>query len=77
VKVWTIAYMTWVRQPRLAQPAQDAARLDYLHEVEHMSARITRLEESIPEAVQQAPPQPQAVVQGLQAMRGIALISAV
>jgi transposase len=42
-----------------------------------MSARITRLEESIREAVQQAPPQPQAVVQGFQAMRGIALISAV
>jgi transposase len=77
VKVWTIAYMTWVRQLRFAQPAQDAVRLDYLHEVEHMSERITRLEESIREAVQQAPPQLQAVVQGLQALRGIALISAV
>jgi transposase len=77
VKAWTIAYMTWVRQLRFAQPAQDAVRLDYLHEVEHMSERITRLEESIREAVQQAPPQMQAVVQGLQALRGIALISAV
>lgn len=77
VKAWTIAYMTWVRQLRFAQPAQDAARLDYLHEVEHMAERIKRLEESIREAVQQAPPQMQAVVQGLQALRGIALISAV
>lgn len=77
VKSWTIAYMAWVRQLRCAQPAQDAARLDYLHEVEHMSERITRLEESIREAVHQAPPQLRAVVQGLQAMRGIALISAV
>jgi transposase len=42
-----------------------------------MSERITRLEESIREAVQQAPPQLKAVVKGLQAMRGIALISAV
>ena len=41
-----------------------------------MAERITRLEESIREAVQHAPPQLRAVVQGLQAMRGIALISA-
>jgi transposase len=77
VKAWTIAYISWVRQLRFAQPAQDAARVDYLHEVEHMSERITRLEESIREAIPQAPPQLRAVVQGLQAMRGIALISAV
>lgn len=77
VKAWTVAYMSWVRQLRLAQPAQDAVRLDYLHEVEHMSERIKRLEEAIREAVQQAPPPMQAVVQGLQALRGIALISAV
>jgi len=69
--------MGWVRQLRFAQPAQEATRLDYLHEVEHMAERITRLKESIREAVQQAPPQLRAVVQGLQAMRGIALISAV
>ena len=77
MRAWTIAYMTWVRQLRFTEPAQDAARLDYLHEVEQLSARITRLEESLREAVQQAPPQLQAVIQGLQAMRGIALISAV
>ncbi len=77
VKAWTVAYMTWVRQLRFAQPAQDAARLDYLHEVEHMSERIERLEAAIREAVQQAPAEMQAVVQGLQALRGIALISAV
>ncbi len=69
--------MTWVRQLRFAQPAQDAVRLDYLHEVEHMSERIKRLEEAIREAVGQAPAPMQAVVQGLQALRGIALISAV
>lgn len=63
--------MTWVRQLRFAQPAQDAAPLDYLSE------RIKRLGEAIREAVQQAPPEMQAVVQGLQALRGIGLISAV
>ena len=77
VKAWTVAYMTWVRQLRFRQPAQDAVRLDYLHEVEPMSERIKRLEETIREAVGQAPAPMQAVVQGLQALRGIALISAV
>ena len=42
-----------------------------------MSERIKRLEETIREAVGQAPAPMQAVVQGLQALRGIALISAV
>jgi transposase len=76
MRTWTIAYMTWVRQLRLAQPAQDTARLDYLPEVEDMSARMTRLEESIRDAVQQAPLQLQAVVQGYKPCV-YALISAV
>jgi transposase len=77
VKAWTSLYMIWVRQLRFTQPAQEATRLDYLHEVEHMAERIERLEQTITGALQQASPQMQAVVQGLQALRGIALISAV
>jgi transposase len=77
VKAWTDRYMTWVRQIRYAQPARAAALLDYVHEVEHMGARVKRLEQAIAEAVKQAPPAMQQVVNGLQALRGIALISAV
>jgi transposase len=77
IKAWSERYMAWVRQLRFEQPAQEAARLDYLHEVEHMTERIKRLEKSITEAVGQATPQMQALVAGLQALRGIALISAV
>jgi len=51
--------------------------LDYLHEVEHMAERVKRLEQAIAEAVQVASPQMQEVVRGLQALRGIAQISAV
>src|SRR5208282_712889 len=70
-------YMIWVRQIRYAQPAQAAALLDYVHEVEHMAERVKRLEQAITEAVKQAPPAMQKVIQGLQALRGIAEISAV
>ena len=69
--------MAWVRQVRFEQPAQQARLLDYLHEVDHMAARVKRLEQAITEAVKLASPQVQEVVKGLQALRGIAEISAV
>jgi len=77
VKAWTQAYLAWVRQLRFAQAAQESTRLDYLHEVEHMEERVKRLEQAIAEAVKLASPAMQEVVKGLQALRGIAQISAV
>ncbi len=77
VKAWTQAYLAWVRQLRLPQAAQESTRLDYLHEVEHMQERVKRLEQAIAEAVKLASPAMQEVVKGLQALRGIAQISAV
>ena len=77
MKAWTQVYMVWVQQIRFAQMAQEATKLDYLHEVEHMSERVVRLEQAIMEAIQLASPQIQEVVKGLQALRGIAQISAV
>ena len=77
MKAWTAPYMTWVRQVRFAQVAREATMLDYLHEVDHMSKRVRRLEQAITEAVKLAAPAVQEVVKGLQALRGIAEISAV
>jgi transposase len=77
VKAWTLAYMAWVRQLRFPQVAQESTRLDYLHEVEHMAERVVRLEQAIMEAAKLASPTIQKVVKGLQALRGIAQISAV
>ncbi len=57
--------------------AQESTRLDYLHEVEHMGERVVRLEQAIAEAAKLAPPELQEVIKGLQALRGIAHISAV
>jgi transposase len=77
MKAWTQAYMVWVQQIRYAQMAQETTKLDYLHEVEHMGERVVRLEQAIAEAIQLASPQIQEVVKDLQALRGIAQISAV
>jgi transposase len=77
VKAWTQPYMAWVRQLRFTQIAQEFTRLDYLHEVEHMGERIKRLEQAIAEAVKPASPELREVIKGLQALRGVAQISAV
>jgi transposase len=77
MKAWTELYMAWVRQVRFERPAQQATLQDYLHEVDHMVARVKRLEQAIAEAVKLSSPQVQEVVRGLQALRGIAEISAV
>jgi transposase len=78
VRSWTIKYLEWVkRDVHFAARAQEVTLLDYLHEVEHAAARVARLEGAIEEAVKLAPPAMRAVIQGLQALRGVARISAV
>jgi transposase len=77
LKAWTERYMRWLTQVRYMQPAQEATRLDCMNEVEHMSQRIKRLEEAILEVVKQAPQAMQGLIRGLQALRGVAHISAV
>jgi transposase len=77
VKAWTMKYLEWVkREVHFEQLAQETTLLDYLHEVEHVAARIARLDGAITEAVRCSPPQMRAVIQALQALRGIAQISA-
>jgi transposase len=77
LKAWTERYLRWLAQVRYTQPAQEATRLDCMNEVEHMSARVKRLEEAILEVVKLAPQPMQELIRGLQALRGVAHISAV
>jgi transposase len=75
---WTQRHLAWIKTAvHFAEPAQDATLLDYLHEVEHMTTRIDRLERAIDAAVQTAPAAMRAVIEALQALRGIAQVSAV
>jgi transposase len=74
---WTGKYLTWVKQLRFEHPAQEATLLDYLHEVEHAASRIVRLERAIDAAVEAMPENLQAVIAGLQCLRGVAKVSAV
>jgi len=66
-----------VKTVHFDHPAQEATLLDYLHEVDHMAARIERLDRAIDDAVKTAPERMRAVIEALQALRGIAVVSAV
>ena len=77
-KSWTQKYMEWIKRAvHFDQPALEATLLDYVHEVEHAAERIQRLEKSIDEASRSAPPEMRAVIEALQALRGVAQITAV
>jgi transposase len=77
LKAWTEKYVEWIQQIHYTHPAREATLLDCLNEVQHMAERVKRLEQSILELVNLAPAPVQAVIQGLQALRGVAHISAV
>ena len=78
MKAWTQAHLTWVKSSvHFDHAAQEATLLDYIHEVDHVAARIERLEAAIDAAVNLAPLRMRAVIEALQALRGVALITAV
>ena len=77
MNAWTQRHLAWVQTVHFSQAAQEATLVDYLHEVAHMADRLLRLEAAIDQAVEQVPAPLRAVIAGLQALRGIALISAV
>jgi transposase len=77
VKAWTARYVIWLEQIHYTQPAQEATFEDCLHEVRHMNERVRRLEQAIVEVMKAAPQPMQELIRGLQALRGVAHISAV
>lgn len=75
-KAWTARHLAWVKTLRLEPVALAATLLDYVSEVDHARERIERLERAIDQAIEAAPTAIRAVIDGLQALRGIARISA-
>jgi transposase len=77
MKAWTKQHLEWIgTHVHFDQPALEATLQDYLDEVKHVAERIVKLEKAIDEAVRQAPPQIRAVVEALQALRGVAQTTA-
>jgi transposase len=76
-RAWTTRYFEWLETVRFSYAAQEVTRVDYLHEVHHAADRVARLEQAIADAVATAPPALRAVMDALQALRGIAQVAAV
>jgi transposase len=77
IKAWTKQHLEWIStHVHFDQPALEATLEDYLNEVKHVAERIIKLEKAIDEAVQQAPPEIRAVIEALQALRGVAQTTA-
>jgi len=77
IKAWTKKHREWIKSHvHFDQPALEATLADYLEEVDHVWDRIVKLEKAIDEAVRQAPPAIRAVIEALQALRGVAQTTA-
>jgi transposase len=77
IRPWTCKHMEWIkREVHFEITAQEATLTDYITEVEHAGLRIERLERAIDEAVSKVPDRMRAVIDALQSLRGIRLISA-
>ncbi len=74
---WGAVHLAWVRAQSFEHAAQQATMVDYLAEVDHAAARIERLEQAIDDAIASLPNETRGLIEGLQALRGIAKIAAV
>ena len=78
VKAWTKKHREWIKSHvRFEEAALEATLADYVDEVDHVCDRIVKLEKAIDEAVRQAPAAIRAVIEALQALRGVAQTVAV
>jgi transposase len=77
VKAWTKKHREWIKsQVRFEEAALEATLADYLEEVDHVAERIVKLDKAIDDAIQQAPAEIRAVIEALQALRGVAQATA-
>jgi transposase len=77
VRAWTKKHREWIKSHvQFQQAALEATLADYVEEVDHVATRIGKLERALDEAVRQAPPKIRAVIEALQALRGVAQTTA-
>jgi transposase len=74
---WGSKHLDWLRGVRFEEFGAQATMVDYLAQVDHAAERIVRLERALDDAIAEAPEEMQALVAGLQALRGIAKLTAV
>ena len=76
-RAWTHPWWRWVQSLKFDYEAEQVAFLDCIAEVLHMGERLARLDKAIDRLVATAPSHMQAVIEALQALRGVAKLTAV
>lgn len=76
-RAWTTNWWHWVQSLKFDYAAQKITLTDCIAEVQHMTERVTRLDQAIDDALESAPPAQKAVIAALQSMRGVAKLTAV
>lgn len=72
---WGVLHMAWIRGQQFAQEAHNRVLVDYVHAVEQATARVAKLDKDIAELVETWSLKP--LVEALQGLRGVRLLSAV
>jgi transposase len=73
---WSSTHRDWMRAQTFEHAARQSTMVDYLGELDHVIDRVRRLEQAIDDALEQAPAVLREVVAGLQALRGVAKLTA-
>jgi transposase len=75
---WSKPHLEWIKMKvHFDLVALEVTITDYVHEVEHLAQRLTRLEAAISEAARSAPARMRAVIQALHGSAGVAEMGAV
>ena len=76
-RAWTHPWWRWVQALKLEFEAQNLTLADCVAEVLHMGERVSRLDLAIDRVIESAAPEKKAVIEALQALRGVARLTAV
>ena len=76
-RAWTHPWWRWVQALKFEHEARQVTFADCIAEVLHMGERLARLDQAIERLVESAPEHMRAVIEALQAFRGVAKLTAV
>jgi len=76
-RAWTHPWWRWVQALKFEHEPRQVAFSDCVAEVLHMGERLARLDQAIDRLVESAPEHMRAVIEALQAFRGVAKLTAV
>jgi len=76
-RAWTHPWWSWLQKLEMVYQEQRDTLQEYIAEVLHQGERVSRLDKCIERAIESVAPEKKAVINALQSLRGVALLTAV